>query len=151
MISHVGGGQREERLVRLVRRNGSYAPGADAGLGRLRLTALQVGTALGAPVAAVGAGAGVAGVGTVRAVRGSLAHFGVLLGVAAVAVVADGTALLVRGLAGGTVAVRRGLSGGRATAFVGGQLLLSVSGRAAAVGPGAGGPLVGRVGLLTRG
>lgn len=151
MISHVGGGQREERLVRLVRGNGSYAPGANAGLGRLRLTALQVGTALGAPVAAVGAGAGVAGVGTVRAVRGSLAHFGVLLGVAAVAVVADRTALLVRGLASGTVAVRRGLSGRRATPFVGGQLLLSVSGRAAAVGPGAGGPLMRRVGLLTGG
>lgn len=148
MISHVGGGQREERLVRLVRGNGSYAPGAHADLGRLRLTALQVGTALGAPVAAVGAGAGVAGVGTVRAVRGSLAHFTVFLGVAAVA---DGTALLVRGLASGTVAVRRGLSGGRATPFVGGQLLLSVSGRAAAVGPGPGGPLMGRVGLLTRG
>lgn len=151
MISHVRGGQREEWLVGLVRGNGCDASGADAGLGRLRFTALQVGTTIGASVTAVCAGADVAGVGTVRAVHGSLAHFSVLFGVVAVAVVADRTALLVRGFTTRTVGVRRGLSGRRATPLVSRQLLLSVSGRAAAVDPGAGGSVMRWIGLVAWG
>lgn len=144
MISHVRGGQREEWLVGLVRGDGCDASGAEAGLGRLCLTALQVGPAVRAPVTAVCAGADVAGVGRVRAVRGSLAHFSVLFGVVAAAVVAvDRAALLVRGFTTGTVGVRSGLSGRRATPFV--------SRRAAAVDPGAGGSVMRRVGLVTWG
>ena len=153
VISRVRRGQREERLVRLVRGNGRDASGPEAGLGRLCLTAVQVGGAVGAAVAAVCAGADVAEAGTVRAVRRSLAPFSVLFAVVAVAAVADGTALLVRRLAARTVRVRRGLPGRRATPFVSRQLLLllSMSGGAAAVDPGAGGSVLRRIGLVTRG
>lgn len=152
MISHVRGGQREERLVRLVRGNGCDAPGAHAALGPLCFTALRVGAAVGAPVAAVGAGADVAGVGSVRAVRGSLARVTVLFGLVAVAVAAGRTALLVHGLPTRTVgAQRRRLSGRRATPFGSRQLLLSLSGGAAAAEPGAGGSIMGRIGRVARG
>lgn len=153
MISHVRGGQREERLVRLVRGNGCDAPVAEAALGRLCFTALQVGAAaVGAPVAAVCAGADVAGVGSVRAVRGSLARVTVLFGLVVVAVAAGRTDLLVRGLPARTVgAQRRGLSGRRATPLGSRQLLLSQSGGAAAADPGAGGSIMRRIGRGTWG
>lgn len=153
MISQVGGGQREERLAALVRGDGCDAPGAHAGLDRLCFAALQVGTAVGAPAAAVCGGAHVAGVGAVGAVRGTLAPFSVLFGMAAAAAgVARGAALLVCGFTGGSEGAHRGRSGRRATPFVRRQqLLLSVSGRAAAGDPGAGGGVMGRVGLVTRG
>lgn len=152
MISHVRGGQREERLVRLVRGNGCDAPGAEAALGRLCFTALQVGAAVGAPVAAVCAGADVAGVGSVRAVRGSLARVTILFGLVAVAVATGRTALLVCGLPARTSGAQwRRLSGRRATPLGSRQLLLSQSGGAAAADPGAGGSIMSQIGRGTWG
>lgn len=146
MISHVRGGQREERLARLVGGNGCDASGADSSLGRLRFAPLQVGATIGATVTTVCASSDVAGVGTVRAVRDRLAHFSVLLGM--VAVGAAGAALLVRGFTARTVGAQSRLSGGGVTPLVSGQLLLSGSCRAAAVDPGAGGGSMRRVGLV---
>lgn len=150
MISHVRGGQGEEWLVGLVRGDGRDSPGPDAGLGRLRFTPLQVGTTVGAAVAAVCAGSDVAGVGAVRAVRGRLARFSVLFGV--VADDAARAALIVRGFTSGAVGVQGGLTGGGVAPLVSRQLLLlSVSCRATAVDPGAGGRGVRRIGRVARG
>lgn len=92
VVAHVGGGQGEERLARLVRRNGRHVSGtgaeAEARLGRLRLPALVGGTGVGAAVAAVRVGSDQAGVGVVRTVCGaSLVSIRLLLWVEVVVVV----------------------------------------------------------------
>lgn len=123
VVAHVGGGQGEE-LAGFVGRDGRDATGgAVAGLRGLRFAPLVGGAPVGAAVAAVGVGSGVAGVCVVRTVRAGLAYVGVFFGIAAAA--AGGTAVGVRP------------STGRVAQFVM-LLLLSVSRWGAAARSGAG-------------
>lgn len=61
VVAHVGGGQGEQRLACLVRRDGRDTAGSEARLGGLRFASpVVVGAAVGAAGAAVGAGSSVA-------------------------------------------------------------------------------------------
>lgn len=138
MVAHIRGGQGEEWLACLVRRNGCNASGAKARRGSLPFTPIVVGAGVRAAVTAVCAGSDVAGVGAVRTVCTGLVDVGVLFGVAVIAVGAGGAALLERSLSVQTVGVGRVLATGRLAAFVWRRLLLSVSRRGAAAAPQAG-------------
>lgn len=141
MVANIGGGQREERLARLVRGNGCDASRTQARLGRFRFSSLVSGGAVRAAVTAVCAFADVAGVCRVRAIRVDLACFGVLFGMAVIAVGGgtSGTALLVSTLFGESLAVSCGMSTRRLVLSVSGLLLLllllSESRWATAAGP----------------
>lgn len=137
VVAHVRGGQGEERLACLIRRNGCNASGAEVRLGRLCFASLVVGATVRAAVAAVCAGSNLAGVCIVRTVWGGLVHNWVLFGMIVIAARAGRTALLMRRFSIGSLGVCRGLSTGRLTLFVR-LLLLRVSWRGAAAGPAAG-------------
>lgn len=91
MVAHIRGGHGEEWLACLVRRDWCNASRAEVGLGRLRFTALMVGTAVRAAVTAVCAGSDVAGVCIVWTVRDGLTYIGIFFGMT---VIAGRTALL---------------------------------------------------------
>lgn len=97
MVANVGGGQGEERLACLVGGNGRDASRTQAWLARLPFPSLVSGDAIRAAVTTVCAFADVAGVCRVRAIRCRLACFGILFGMAVIAVGGgtSGTALLV--------------------------------------------------------
>lgn len=143
MVAHVRRGQGEERLARLVRRNGGNVSRAEVRLGRLCFTSLVVGAAVRAAVAAVRAGSDVAGVRVVRTVRVGLVYLAVLFGMMVIAACAGRTGLLAQRLSIRRLAVWRGPPSRRLAAFV--------SRWRAAAGSGAGRSSVGWVALLTVG
>lgn len=154
MVANAGGGQGEKGLARLVRGNGCDASRTQARLARLRFSTLMSGDAIRAAVTTVCAFADVAGVGRVGAIRGHLACFGILFGMAVIAVGggSGGTALLVSTLFVRSLDVSRRRSTRRRVLSVSGLLLLlSESWWAAAAGPRTGGGSMGRVGLLASG
>lgn len=96
VVAHVRGGQGEERLARLVRRNWRDASGTEARLRRLRFTSpLMVGATVRAAVTAVCAGSSVAGVSIVWTVRVVLIYIRVLFWVIVIAARAGRTAPLM--------------------------------------------------------